>query len=179
MIHGATTSTVSAKIASNLKVWREITVRGAIREQSREIVKLEEVVFLDEKFENLEVSVDRDSLNKLPLETFMTCGVNILYSHPLILDFKELKVGFRKERVQYSEGLNVAKVKGLVTFQMMLGDSKITALFDTGAGFSVINGGHLEDYAYEITPVYSIEVNDPTGVLELWIFLPAIYRLEI
>ncbi len=160
---GATASTVSGRIAHDLKVWRDMTVRGAIKEQSREIVKLEEVVFLGEKFENLEASIDKDFLDKLPIETFMTCGVDILYSHPLILDFKELKVGFEEEHSEVAEGLDITKAKGLVTFQMKLGDSKITALLDTGAGFSVINGTHLEDFAFDVTPVYSIEVKDPMG----------------
>jgi len=162
---GATGSTVSGKIARNLRVWRETKVQGAIKEQMREIVKLKEVNFLNEKFENLETSADKDFLNELPVETLMTCGVDILYSHTLVLDFKELKVGFDRENLEATEGIDVSKVKGLVTFKMGLGDSEVTALFDTGAGFSVINGNHLEDFAYDITPVYSIEVKDPMGGL--------------
>ncbi len=164
---GATTSSIIDEMTRDLKVWRETTVRGAIREQSREIVKLREVELFGEKFGNLDVTIDKDFLKQLPVDALMTCGTDVLYSHPLILDFKELKVGFAEKNRVSDDGMEITKIKGLVTFQMNLGDSKVTALFDTGAGFSVVNGNHLGDYAYEITPLYSIEVKDPMGGVDI------------
>ncbi len=150
------------------------TVLGALGWEERRVIRVASLGFLGELFCDVHASVENvlATLEDVPFTVSMRLGAPILLARPLVVDFKRLKIGFvsppfRNDLVR----IPLESVKGLPVFEGYLGAKPVRAIFDLGAGFSVLNSARLDEFGPELEFVYSEEVTDPSGavaIIEVW-----------
>jgi hypothetical protein len=102
----------------------------------------------------------------LPFVSNITLDAPTIFAHPIIFDFRLMGImlpaetsgeDWRELPARYMDG------KDLCIVQMGSGRHVVQALFDTGAGVSVINSVHLAEIELDLKPAYTLEISDATG----------------
>ena len=145
-------------------------MRGALHQTEVEQCRAAGVSLLGRDFAALVLSVQPDELcgyATLPFPVAMTAGIDMLYGAPLFLNFTAREIGFVEP--SWSPGADSAPVaalelvRGFALFDLTLGGQRLRALFDTGAGYSVLNARHLEGLLGELREAAAENVTDPAG----------------
>lgn len=131
--------------------------------------RLDEIGFLGQDYQDLVVDVLSDDVGgfaALSFPVLMALGCDVLLRQPLRLDFK----AFRAETVNADparrpRGMSVAAAFefDLPLFNLHLGEVMLQAIFDTGAGLSVVNPDLLSQAGDLIVQDEPVEVEDPSG----------------
>lgn len=149
-------------------------IKGAVGMAAVEQCKLDVVSFLGHDFPEVVVSIQPDDAGEfqsLPFQVVMTAGVDILYYKLLCLDFTEERIGFLDiiplEWKACSQVIDLRFKSGLAFFKINLGTCRLNALFDIGAGLSVLNTRCLDMLRVDLTEQEPEETFDPTGAKAL------------
>jgi predicted aspartyl protease len=166
---GATRCDISPSLAKDLPVTRTSMVHGALRAQRANRVRIDTVGFLDEMWKDIEVGVDASgAFTTVPFDVGITLDASRLLAKPLALSFKEQMLGFVKPPLR--EDLMCVPLelfKTLPFITCVLDGKPLRTIFDTGAGYSVINKARQEELAPSSQYAYSLnEVGDVTGARE-------------
>lgn len=144
-------------------------IKGALRIAAVERCRLPIVTFLGHNFANVLVNIQPDGagdFQSLPFQVVMTVGVDILYQKPLYLDFGGKQLGFLEmasPRWITDQVVDLRFGSGLAFFTLDLGPHHLSALFDTGAGYSVLNVRCFDRLRAELIELQPEETSDPTG----------------
>ena len=166
---GATRCSISPIYAKGLPVARTGMSHGALSSRQSNKVRLESLNFLDSTQNDLEVSVDiPEAFESMPFEVGATLDAATLLSKPLALSFKEQQVGFVTSPLR--EDLVCVPLelfRSLPFITCMLDGKPLHTIFDTGAGYSVINEARQAESAPHARHVYNLhEVGDVNGVAQ-------------
>ena len=160
---GATQVTVSQKIAKELPRTGKTKIRSAFGEEEFETVSVN-VEFLGNQLANVKARIRNDD-SSTPFKTDITLDGNILFGRSLIYDFHIL--GLLPADEVNTKGWNEIPSKflgkGLCILKMNIGGNAVNALFDTGAGITVINSRHIEENRFILEKGYEMEITDATG----------------
>lgn len=167
---GASCSMIRNSFASGFPTVTGGQFRGALGTAEAKRCRLPVVSLLGEDFSDLVVYIQPDSASdfgSVPFEVILTAGVDILYHRPLHLDCARQMIGFLDPgSSRWDEGSQATPLSfasGFAFFKLELGAHRLNALFDTGAGYSVLHArllGLLRDQLIEQEPE---EATDPTG----------------
>ncbi len=160
---GATQVTVSQKMAKQLPRTGKTKIRSAFGEEEFETVSVN-VEFLENQLANVKARIRNDDVST-PFQTDITLDGNILFERPLIYDFHILGL-LPAEEVNTKEWNEISSKfldKGLCILKMNIRGNTVNALFDTGAGITVINSRHVEENRFILKKGYEMEITDATG----------------
>jgi predicted aspartyl protease len=163
---GASGNMLAAADAQGLERIESRVLQGGIGRQEVEQVRIDHLAFLGQSFDN-ETAILFDGeayLGELPFPVIMTLGASALLAEPLILDFKRLWIGFAEKPLR--EDLPRSPMDysaGLPFITLRHGSQEISAIFDTGAAYSILNADHVEELDLHPEQIYSLEVQDPAG----------------
>lgn len=167
---GASCSMIRNSLASGFPTVTGGQFRGALGTAEAKRCRLPVVSLLGEDFSDLVVHIQPDSASdfgSVPFEVILTAGVDILYHRPLHLDCARQMIGFLDPgSSRWDEGSQATPLSfasGFAFFKLELGAHRLNALFDAGAGYSVLHArllGLLRDQLIEQEPE---EATDPTG----------------
>lgn len=162
---GATNSGITEVLAQNLKPVRQSATGGAHGQSPTNIYELPSLEFAGQSFHNVRVS-QAQAYEEFPSQVFMRLGTPQLLSKPLILDFKQLKIGFTPDLAKLEWRYPSSYfVHGLPFMELSHHDKPVQALFDSGAGFSVLNSARLEELGITFSKIntYTLPVTDVNG----------------
>jgi hypothetical protein len=163
---GASHDTISQKLAEGLPRSGTTSVTSAFEQKMFETVGNIEIDFLDQ-LRCAEAHVDQVQADEsLPFITDLTLGAPTIFAQPLILDFRLTGI-LRPQHVSGEAWIALpakfVENKSLCLIQLTSQRGPIQALFDTGAGLSVVNSAHLEEIGLDLQPAFELEINDATG----------------
>jgi hypothetical protein len=96
-----------------------------------------------------------------PADVLLRLGTPQLFEQPLLLDFKQLKIGFvSRPFAARTFFMPCSFVFGIPFIELQLSNKSIRVLFDTGAGYSVVNTVHLEELGIDTTHRNVLPVTD-------------------
>jgi len=102
----------------------------------------------------------------LPFQSVLTLDALTLFAEPVIFDFRLMGMYLPKQEETENGWVEIPSkftAQELCLIQCMWSDSPLWALFDTGAGLSVMNAKHLDEIGPALRPAYEIEIGDATG----------------
>ena len=152
---------VTRHVSSSLEVLKVGKTQGAFQQIETLVVKLPSLSWLGRSYRNLSALVRPDRKEKTPFSVEITIGNVLLLERPLYLDLRMMEA-----RSAAPGGyLPVTKIpmhlrQGIPFLEMTLGGRKVHTIFDTGAGYSVLNARRTDLQGSEIL---SFEVFDATG----------------
>lgn len=171
---GGAGNAISPIAATGMEEVGEETVLGALGQEKRKVVRIDNLVFLGESFCNVHASIEKAlaELEGVPFQVSIRLGAPILLAKPLVVDFKRLKLGFGAPSFQ-DDWVHIPAqfIKGLPFFESHMEGKPLRTIFDLGAGFSVLNAARYGELGLEFDFVYSEEVNDPSGTeatVDVW-----------
>lgn len=145
-------------------------IKGALRIAAVEQCKLPIVTFLGHDFADVLANIQPDEagdFQSLPFQVVMTVGVDILYQKPLYLDFGSEQIGFLETALPKGiidpQVVDLRFTSGLAFFTLGVGPHNLSAIFDTGAGYSVLNARCFDRLRAELIELRPEETSDPTG----------------
>ncbi len=150
--------------ARNLPKAEPMTVRSAFEERTYETVQAT-ITFLGTATPAQLALVRPASEHQPPFDVSMVLSAAIMFAAPLVLDFRTLAV-YRPDAVSGVDWQEIPAQrasKGLWLLALATRRDPAWALFDTGAGLSVFNAGHLDDLGLDLRPDYRLRVTDATG----------------
>ncbi len=156
--------TVSPQLADNLQRVGKTAVRSAFGQEEFETVAVD-IEFLGNMQQATQARVYEAHDNQLPFQSMLTLDAPTLFARPVIFDFRLLGL-FPSLQDLESDWVGIPSKftkQGLCLIQFISSGCPIWALFDTGAGISVINSAHLDEIALSLRPAYEIEIGDATG----------------
>ncbi len=165
---GAVRSMIPKSLAANFESVGRGSIEGAIGKSKIKKLRARQLDFLGTKFTDLLLNTYPGESQKRAigsLSVIMTAGVDVLFRAPLSLDFNRKKIQYLPS-LKDSRSHGVARlwsIRRLPFFQLSLGTRKLTTLFDTGSGYSVLNSRHLKALNPEIRSEGPRETHDPTG----------------
>ncbi len=161
----ATGVTVSSQVAKGLPQEGNVRVQSAFGEREFDKVTVS-IEFMGNAFAKINARV-HDGESTIPFRSGVTLGGQILFRQALIYDFHVLGLlhagGVDRdgwEKVP-SEFLDI----GLCVVEMKAGGKKIKALFDTGAGVTVINSAHVKGNGLILGSGFRMDIWDATGAV--------------
>lgn len=169
---GANRCSISPQLAEGLPVERTAIVHGALSAQQSNRVRLESLSFLDSIRNDLEVSVGVIA-GGAPFEVGCLLDATTLLSKPLALSFKEQQIGFveppfRDDLVRVP--LEVVETLPFIT--CTLDGTTFHTIFDTGAGYSVINSARRKTLAPRAHHAYDLndvgDANQARQTVSVW-----------
>ncbi|MEM0118703.1 MAG: pepsin/retropepsin-like aspartic protease family protein [Conexivisphaerales archaeon] len=121
--------------------------------------------FLGREFRNVDVNIlSKSSLEKYSTAPEMTIGADLLYSFEGIsFDFEYGMVGETPRRHPGARKVDVQMAGGLCFFPLCLSHMQLNSLFDTGAGYSILNLRVEAELKSEIHETGMVMVTDPAG----------------
>ncbi len=140
-------------------------IHGALGTTTVFQVHLDAFQFLGQTFHDVIVDVQPDAvggLDSLPFSVMMALGCDVLLQKPLALDFTTNEIGFGTKTTPRIR-LDADFALDLPLFSVSLGSHTLQALFDTGAGMSVINQQHVGAFQEALIKAEPLEVEDATG----------------
>lgn len=163
---GATRCDISPLLAEGLPIERTGTVHGALGARQANRVRVDTVAFLGELWSDIEVGVDASgAFETVPFDVGITLDASRLLAKPLMLSFGEQQLGFVDKPL--SEELICVPLELFKTLPFItctLNGKPLRTIFDTGAGYSVINKARQEELAPQARHAYNLdEVGDVTG----------------
>lgn len=145
-------------------------VKGAIGATAVPQCRVPLVSLFGEDFLDLMVDVLPDStgdFGHLDFPVILTAGVDVLYHKPLYIDFLHQRIGFVDPVPHYLEGssqvVDLTFALGFAFFKLQLGEHELRAMFDTGAGYSVLHARWLDTLRGELIEQAPEEATDPAG----------------
>jgi hypothetical protein len=167
---GASCSMIRNSFASGFPTVTGGQFRGALGTAEAKRCRLPVVSLLGEDFSDLVVYIQPDSagdFGSLPFQVILTAGVDILYHKPLYLDCARQMIGFldpaSSRREEGSQEISLSLASGFAFFKLEMGPHSLNALFDTGAGYSVLHARLLELLRDQLIEQEPEEVTDPAG----------------
>lgn len=159
----ATDVTVSPQVANASPRTGKIKVRSAFGEKEFDTVSVN-MEFMGKPLPNTKARVHEDD-SATPFRSDVTLGGRELFNQALIYDFRVLAllsgagVDVKAWKEIPAEFLDV----GLCIVDMNVGRTTVKALFDTGAGITVVNSAHVKENALMLAPSFDLEISDATG----------------
>lgn len=138
-------------------------MRSAFGEEEFETVSVD-VEFLGQNHQRVQARVHGNE-DPLPFRSEITLDGPILFKQPLIYDFRMLgllPVGNRSLDGWFDVPCEFLEA-GLCIVEMNCNGKPVKALFDTGAGLSVVNARWMEKNEVVMEEGYEIEIGDATG----------------
>ncbi len=160
---GANRLSIHEDLAEGLPREETATVRGAFAARSLEQVRID-FSFMDQEFHHQKAHVV-PSQEESPLEDGLTLDAPTIFAQPVVFDFHLMAIG-RPSAYQATPWQPIPTAfhdVGVCFVQLEAPASSVWALFDTGAGFTVINAAHVAETGLALHPSYRIEVADVTG----------------
>ena len=140
-------------------------VSSAFEQKAFEIVADIEVDFLG-NVQHISPHINQGADEGLPFTSQITLGAPTIFARPLVLDFRMLGILPPKQTSRdswTSLPVHFLEGAGMCVIQLASLNGPIQALFDTGAGVSVINTAHSQEIGLDMHPAFSLEVYDATG----------------
>jgi hypothetical protein len=163
---GARRSSVLQSYSGHFPKTGTSKIHGALAAARVSQVCVDEIVFLDEVFRDTVADVQPDSqgdLDAVPFGVTMALGCDVLLKRPLYLSFEQNEIGFLKSDMPAESTLKADLSLGLPILKVSLGDHVLDAVFDTGAGLSVLNRTLLTQLGEQLTEAEALEVEDAVG----------------
>ncbi|RMG39715.1 MAG: hypothetical protein D6732_03895 [Methanobacteriota archaeon] len=160
----ATFATVSPTVADGLTREGKVTVRSAFGDRDFEMVSVD-IEFIGLTLSKVRARVHKDD-GVLPFEADIVLSGQELFGQGVIYDFRLLGclpcnkiegTGWEEVTAEFLEN-------GLCIIEMEAGGKAVNALFDTGAGISVINSARIKENDLQTKAGYKMVVRDATGV---------------
>jgi hypothetical protein len=162
---GANHVTISPKLAEGLPRAGAITVGSAFEQRVFDTVEDIEIDFLS-NIHCTNAYVNRISDGGLPFNADVTLDAPSIFAKALIFDFRLMGI-FLPKQVSGESWIELpAKFiedKGLCIIQLVSQNGVVSALFDTGAGLSVVNSAHIEEIGLDLQAAFELEISDATG----------------
>lgn len=100
----------------------------------------------------------------IPFEVNLSLGSSVLLARPLMIDFCQTVIGFLStDPPDSARQILGTFVHGLPIIETEWNGHKIHALFDTGAGISVINAAKTDIFDLSVVPLWSTMLGDAAG----------------
>lgn len=164
---GATRCNISPLLAKGLPTTQMGMSHGALSSRQSRRVRLESLSFLDETWSDLEVSENvPDAFKEMPFEVNASLDATTLLSKPLALSFKEQQIGFVEAPLREDlVCVPLELLRSLPFITCVLDGKPLYTIFDTGAGYSVINKARRVESVPNARHAYNLnEVGDVNGV---------------
>jgi len=119
----------------------------------------------DIDFDYRQIAV-RDGSDQPPFVADIKLDAPTIFAKALIFDFRLLNVSRPEQRADDSWLAVPARFvedKDICLLELASRTAPIWALFDTGAGLSVLNSARIEKDALDLQPSFALEVSDATG----------------
>ena len=163
---GSSGNMLVESVARGLEEIESRIMQGGMGRQEVRQVRLGRLELLGKSFDDETAVVfdGEDYFGDVPFDVSLTLGADVLLAAPLILDFKRLWMGFAEKPLKKNLArfpLDVAA--GLPFIPMQHKRNELSAIFDTGASFSILNARHVEELGLKVEQVYALEVQDPAG----------------
>ena len=163
---GASHDTISQKLAEGFPRAGAIPVTSAFEQRMFDTVGDIEIDFLGNvRYTNAHVDqISAD--NSLPFNTDITLGAPTIFAKALILDFRLTGIMLPQKVSGESWIALPAKFvqkKDICMIQLASQNVTLHALFDTGAGLSVVNSAHIDEIELDLQPAFELEINNATG----------------
>lgn len=161
---GANIVSISPQLAEGLPRVGKTGVGSAFDQKTFELVEKVEIEFLGQKYQTTARVFDNPST--YPFDAGVVLSSSIVYGQPLILDFRLLHFAQPHQMTSVSwnelEAIYLPKTD-LCLIRLETAGKELFALFDTGAGLSVVNSIHLPELELSLESAYDLEVGDATG----------------
>ena len=145
---GARQCRVTKSLARELKITGERDAFGVHGKQTVKMVEIEQLTFMDRAFSNLPASVvDYESMfADLPFQVEVVLSGDVILAEPIVFDFR-----LQTLSKQSAEGLTKLATQVLDTssglpFFSLQGEEEFNAVFDLGAGSTVIDQTCLKNF---------------------------------
>ncbi len=143
---GANQITVSPQVAGDRPRTGPMAIRGAFGQETFEMVAVD-VAFLGRTRQAVPARI-HDNQAELPFDSVLTLDAPTLFAQPIVLDFRLVAIyrpGSEATENGWAEVPGQFTAQGLCLIQGTSSEGRsIWALFDTGAGLSVLNARHLD-----------------------------------
>jgi hypothetical protein len=163
---GASHDTVSQKLAEGLPRSGTTPVTSAFEHRMFDTVGDIEIDFLDHIRCSDAYVEQTQAVNRFPFITDVTVGAPTIFAKALILDFRLTGI-MRPQQVSYESWTALpakfVENKDICLIQLTSQSGTIHVLFDTGAGFSVVNSVHIDEIRLDLESAFELEINDATG----------------
>ncbi len=162
---GANQITVSPQVAGDGPRTGSMAIRGAFGQEEFERTAVD-VEFLGHARRSVQARI-HEGQAELPFDSALTLDAPTLFAQPIVLDFRLIAIyrpGPERTENGWAEVPGQFTAQGLCLVQGTSPEGRpIWALFDTGAGLSVMNARHLDANGLALSPAYTIEIKDATG----------------
>ena len=137
-------------------------------------MSLESLSFLGETWSDLEVSENvPDAFEGMPFEVDASLDATTLLSKPLALSFKEQQIGFVEAPLREDlVCIPLELFRSLPFITCVLDGKPLHTIFDTGAGYSVVNKARQAESAPHARHAYDLhevgDVNSVEQTISVW-----------
>jgi hypothetical protein len=167
---GAASSRIYQSFTGNLSKTGTTHLQGALGTTRVEQCKLDRVNFLGQDFLDIVAKVQPDEaggFQALPFPVVMTVGADILFQKTLYLECAAGRVGFLEsvppEWEKRGQVIDLRFEKNFAFFNISLGAHGLSAAFDVGAGYCVLNARCLDALQADLIEQQPEETRDSTG----------------
>ncbi|MBO9336821.1 MAG: aspartyl protease family protein [Roseiflexus sp.] len=162
---GANLITISPKLAESLPRTGTVTIGSAFEQRVFEAVEAIEIGFLGYN-RRVGARVKPISDSALPFNSDVTLDASTIFAQTLIFDFRLLGILLPKQvsgELWLELLTKFVEDTGICLIQLASQNATVSALFDTGAGLSVINSAHIEELGLDLQPAFELEIGDAVG----------------
>lgn len=161
---GANIVSISPKLAEGLPRRGKMGVGSAFGQKTFDKVENLEIEFLGQ-VHHLEARIFNNA-DTHPFNADAVLNASIIYGQPLIFDFRLLHLA-RPNQISIASWHELKAIylekTNLCLIRLESAGKSLFALFDTGAGISVVNSAHLKELQLNLKPAYDLEIGDATG----------------
>lgn len=159
----ANLATISTRFAEQFPRTGKMKIRSAFEEREFDTVSVD-IEFMGKALTDVNARV-HEIERTTPFEWGITLSAHEIFSKAVIYDFHILGLlaGEAVERGAWKEITAEFLDIGLCIVEMQVGTRLVKALFDTGAGFTVVNKKHTKDNGMALEPGFEMEIWDATG----------------
>lgn len=158
---------ISSAFADNLEISGETLSKSALGEQVTQLTEVSSIEFLGHRSENVRVDVAEGmswQADHIPFDVSLSLGSTVLLAQPLMIDYCQTIIGFlATDPPENAQRLRGKFVHGLPIIEAEWNGQKIHAVFDTGAGMSVINAAKTNIFDLSVAPVWATQLGDAAG----------------
>jgi hypothetical protein len=161
---GADHVNISPRLAEGKARGKAITIGSAFEQRTFDTVEDIDIEFLSNN-RCANAFVYQVPGEGCPFSIDATLDAPTIFAHALIFDFRLLGI-LSPKQVSGEAWIEVpAKYldKGVCIIQLVSQDNTVQALFDTGAGLTVVNSAHVEEIGITLQPAFQLEIHDGTG----------------
>ncbi len=162
---GANHITISPKLAEGLPRTGTITLGSAFKQRAFDTVENIEIDFLGNTH-SISAHMNQIADGDLPFTADVTRDAPSIFAKAIIFDFRLMGILLPKQvsgELWISLPTKFVGNKGICLIQLHSQNRAIYALFDTGAGLSVVNSAHIDEIKLDLQPDFELEISDATG----------------